>query len=159
MNHYDRHAAVGTRVFCCPLQYQAVIGDCLTSIEEVGHMSDTELLPKPKREAEPVRRLGEVFTGAGRRRRWTAEQKARIVAERRAARRYARCAPARVDAAAAIRMAPGYGWRKTGTARAALHLRLCDRDRGSSSVVRSALRRFGLRPGPMSPRCRRCCAR
>jgi transposase len=29
-------------------------------------MSDTELLPKPKREAEPVRRLGEVFTGAGR---------------------------------------------------------------------------------------------
>jgi transposase len=39
-------------------------------------MSDTELLPK----SEPVRRL-EVFTGAGRRRRWTAEQKARIVAE------------------------------------------------------------------------------
>ena len=77
-------------VFWCPLQYQAVIGDCLTSIEEVGHMSDTELLPKPKREAEPVRRLGEVFTGAGRRRRWTAEQKARIVAEMRAERRYAR---------------------------------------------------------------------
>jgi transposase-like protein len=43
-------------------------------------MSDTELLPEPKREPEPVRRL-EVFTGAGRRRRWTAEQKARIVAE------------------------------------------------------------------------------
>jgi transposase len=43
-------------------------------------MSDTELLAKPKREAEPVRRL-EVFTGVGRRRRWTAEQKARIVAE------------------------------------------------------------------------------
>jgi transposase len=39
-------------------------------------MSDTELLPK----SEPVRRL-EVFTGAGRRRRWTAEEKARIVAE------------------------------------------------------------------------------
>ena len=39
-------------------------------------MSDTELLPK----SEPVRRL-EVFTGAGRRRTWTAEQKARIVAE------------------------------------------------------------------------------
>src|SRR5215204_2289580 len=39
-------------------------------------MSDTELLPK----SEPVRRL-EVFTGAGRRRRWTAEQKARIIAE------------------------------------------------------------------------------
>ena len=43
-------------------------------------MSDTELLPEPKREPEPVRRL-EVFTGAGRRRRWTAEQKTRIVAE------------------------------------------------------------------------------
>ena len=43
-------------------------------------MSDTELLPKPKREPEPVRRL-EVFTGVGRRRRWTTEQKARIVAE------------------------------------------------------------------------------
>jgi transposase len=39
-------------------------------------MSDTELLPK----SEPVRRL-EVFTGAGRRRTWTADQKARIVAE------------------------------------------------------------------------------
>jgi transposase len=41
-------------------------------------MSDTELLDKSKRGA--VRRL-EVFTGAGRRRSWTAEQKARIVAE------------------------------------------------------------------------------
>src|SRR5215217_6968049 len=47
-------------------------------MDRVGHMSDTELLPKSK--PEPVRRL-EVFTGAGRRRRWTAEQKARIVAE------------------------------------------------------------------------------
>jgi transposase len=41
-------------------------------------MSDTELLHEPK--VEPVRRL-EVFTGAGRRRRWTAERKAQIVAE------------------------------------------------------------------------------
>ena len=41
-------------------------------------MSDTELLPKSK--LEPVRRL-EVFTGAGRRRAWSAEQKARIVTE------------------------------------------------------------------------------
>src|SRR5262245_59309038 len=41
-------------------------------------MSDTELLPKPK--PEPVRRL-EVFTGAGHRRAWTGEHKARIVAE------------------------------------------------------------------------------
>lgn len=44
-------------------------------------MSDTELLLEPKANAgEPVRRL-EVFMGAGRRRAWTAEQKARIVAE------------------------------------------------------------------------------
>jgi transposase len=41
-------------------------------------MSDTELLPKPN--SELVRWL-EVFTGSGRRRAWTAEQKARIVAE------------------------------------------------------------------------------
>ena len=41
-------------------------------------MSDTELLHKSK--PEPVRRL-EVFTGTGRRRAWTAEQKAEIVAE------------------------------------------------------------------------------
>ncbi|MGJ5182163.1 IS66-like element accessory protein TnpA [Bradyrhizobium oligotrophicum] len=41
-------------------------------------MSDTELLHKSK--PEPVRRL-EVFTGTGRRRVWTAEQKAQIVAE------------------------------------------------------------------------------
>ena len=41
-------------------------------------MPDTELLPKSK--PEPVRRL-EVFTGTGRRRAWTAEQKAQIIAE------------------------------------------------------------------------------
>lgn len=41
-------------------------------------MSDTELLHESK--LEPVRRL-EVFTGTGRRRAWTAEQKAQIVAE------------------------------------------------------------------------------
>jgi transposase len=45
-------------------------------------MSDTELLLKPNAvsEPEPVRRV-EVFTGAGRRRRWSPEQKALIVAE------------------------------------------------------------------------------
>jgi transposase len=43
-------------------------------------MSDTELLLK----LEPVRRV-EVFTGAGRRRTWTAEQKLRLVAESYAA--------------------------------------------------------------------------
>ena len=41
-------------------------------------MSNTELMDMSK--AEPVRRL-EVFTGAGRRRSWTTEQKAQIVAE------------------------------------------------------------------------------
>jgi transposase len=41
-------------------------------------MSDTELLPKSNTQA--VRRL-EVFTGAGRRRAWSAEQKDRIIAE------------------------------------------------------------------------------
>jgi transposase len=49
--------------------------------ERVGHVSDTELLHKCKPEpSEPVRRL-EVFTGAGRRRQWSSEQKAQIVAE------------------------------------------------------------------------------
>ena len=43
-------------------------------------MSDTELLLK----SEPVRRI-EVFTGAGRRRAWTAAQKLRIVSESDAA--------------------------------------------------------------------------
>jgi transposase len=41
-------------------------------------VSDTELLHKSK--PEPVQRL-EVFTGTGRRRAWTVEQKAEIVAE------------------------------------------------------------------------------
>jgi transposase len=56
------------------------MGDCLTSLsrERVRHVSDTELLHKSKPEA--VRRL-EVFTGSGRRRAWTPEQKARILAE------------------------------------------------------------------------------
>jgi transposase len=54
------------------------MGEGPTLIRRVGHMPDTELLPKSK--AEPARRL-EVFTGTGRRRAWTAEQKAGIVAE------------------------------------------------------------------------------
>jgi transposase len=41
-------------------------------------MSDTELLHKSR--PEPVRRL-EVFTGVGRRRAWTGDQKAQILAE------------------------------------------------------------------------------
>jgi transposase len=43
-------------------------------------MSDTVPMPMP----EPVRRI-EVFTGAGRRRAWSAEEKARIIAESYAA--------------------------------------------------------------------------
>jgi transposase-like protein len=43
-----------------------------------GHVSDTELLHKTK--PGPVQRL-EVFSGTGRRRAWTVEQKAQIVAE------------------------------------------------------------------------------
>jgi transposase len=41
-------------------------------------VSDTEPLPKSK--LEPVRRV-EVFTGAGRRRAWSAEQKALVISE------------------------------------------------------------------------------
>ena len=44
-------------------------------------MSDTELMAK----SEPVRRL-EIFTGAGRRRAWSSERKAQIVAESLAGR-------------------------------------------------------------------------
>jgi transposase len=55
------------------------MGDCPTPKSNgVGHVSDTELLPKSK--PEPVRRV-EVFTGTGRRRAWAADEKARIVAE------------------------------------------------------------------------------
>ena len=57
-----------------------LIGESLPRLERVGHMSDTELLPKSKAEREPPRRV-EVFTGAGRRRAWSAEQKQQIVAE------------------------------------------------------------------------------
>jgi transposase len=56
-----------------------LIGDCPAWVcAEVGHVSDTELLHKSK--PESVHRL-EVFTGTGRRRAWTAERKAQIVAE------------------------------------------------------------------------------
>ena len=43
-------------------------------------MSDAVFLHVPKAAEEPVRRV-EVFTGTGRRRRWSADEKARIVAE------------------------------------------------------------------------------
>jgi transposase len=96
-------------------------------------MSDTELLPEPKREPEPVRRL-EVFTGVGRRRRWTTEQKARIVAESYESGETV-CAVARRHGLTPQQL---FGWRR--------HTRLvedgdgkggiCARDRGSSSAVR-----------------------
>ena len=109
-------------------------------------MSDTELLPKSK--PEPVRRL-EVFTGTGRRRAWTAEQKAQIVAESYAERRdgVGGCAPARTDAAAIVRLASGSasGGRKGREKR----LGICAGDRGSSSVRRGPHR--WLRPARGSP--------
>ncbi|RJF86435.1 IS66 family insertion sequence hypothetical protein [Oleomonas cavernae] len=43
-------------------------------------MSISELMPEPKGADEPVRRI-EVFTGQGRRRAWSADEKAAIVAE------------------------------------------------------------------------------
>src|SRR5262245_47920365 len=55
-----------------------VIGDCPSMSRSVGHVSDTEPLPKSNLAA--VRRL-EVFTGAGRRRSWSAREKERLVAE------------------------------------------------------------------------------
>jgi hypothetical protein len=66
-------------------------------------MSDTELLDKSR--PDPVRRM-EASTGAGRRRRWSAEQKARIVAELRAGRDcVGRCASAWIDTTAIVRVA------------------------------------------------------
>ena len=69
-------------------------------------MSDTELLPKSNAE---VRRL-EVFTGAGRRRAWSAAEKARIVAESYASD----------DGVSAVARRHGltpqqlFGWRRNG---------------------------------------------
>jgi transposase len=74
-------------------------------------MSDTELLPKSKPEA--VRRL-EVFTGAGRRRAWTAEQKARIVAESYAGSETV-CAVARRHGLTPQQL---FGWRRKARRRA-----------------------------------------
>lgn len=52
----------------------------VSDLSGIKYVSDTELLSKSK--LDVVRRV-EVFTGAGRRRTWTAEQKAQIVAESR----------------------------------------------------------------------------
>ena len=50
------------------------------ALEELRHRSISEPMHMSKSVAEPVRRI-EVFTGAGRRRAWTQEEKAEIVAE------------------------------------------------------------------------------
>jgi transposase len=74
-------------------------------------VSDIELLHKPK--AEPVHRL-EVFTGAGRRRTWSAEQKERIVGESHASG----------EAVSAVARRHGltpqqlFGWRRAARRRA-----------------------------------------
>jgi transposase len=74
-------------------------------------MPDTELLPKSK--PEPVRRL-EVFTGTGRRRTWTAEQKARIVAESHEGEETV-CAVARRHGLTPQQL---FGWRRAARRRA-----------------------------------------
>ena len=88
-------------------------------------MSDTEPLHKSK--PEPVRRL-EVFTGAGRRRAWTAEQKAQILAESYESGE-------KVSAVArrhGLTPQQLFGWRRD--ARRAVTRRLGDRTGGSSSA-------------------------
>ena len=69
-------------------------------------MSDTELLHKSK--AESVHRL-EVFTGTGRRRTWTAEQKSQIVAESYGSGETV-CAVARRHALTPQQL---FGWRRS----------------------------------------------
>jgi transposase len=96
-------------------------------------MSDTELLPEPKREPEPVRRL-EVFIGAGRRRRWSAEQKARIVAESYESGETV-CAVARRHGLTPQQL---FGWRR--------HTRLVEDDIAFAPVIVEAARPYGSAP-------------
>jgi transposase len=72
-------------------------------------MPDTELLHKPK----AVQRI-EVFTGTGRRRTWTAEQKTRIIAESYADGETV-CAVARRHGLTAQQL---FGWRRNARRRA-----------------------------------------
>src|ERR1700740_1832103 len=72
-------------------------------------MSDTELLHK----SDPVRRV-EVFTGAGRRRRWSTEQKAEIIAESYADGETV-CAVARRHGLTPQQL---FGWRRAARRRA-----------------------------------------
>src|SRR6516165_1826808 len=110
-------------------------------------MSDTELLPKSK--AEPVRRL-EVFTGTGRRRTWTAEQKARIVAESYEAG----------DAVSAIARRHGltaqqlFGWRRE--ARCQAEAQSAESGSAFAPVVARELALHGPRPHPHDSRRKQC---
>jgi transposase len=71
-------------------------------------MSDTELMDR----SEPVRRL-EIFTGTGRRRAWSAEQKAEIVAESLSVGSSVSAAT-RPDGAAAVQVATAGTQRRCG---------------------------------------------
>ena len=96
-------------------------------------MSDTELLPKSK--PEVVQRL-EVFTGSGRRRTWTAEQKARIVAES-----YESGDPvSRVAQRHALTAQQLFGWRGAAGDRGSERegLGLCAGGRGRGSAARGS---------------------
>jgi len=88
-------------------------------------VSDTELLHKSK--PEPVCRL-EVFTGAGRRRTWTAEQKAQVLAES-----YESGEKAAVARRHGLTPQQLFGWRRDAR-RAVTRRRLGDRTGGSSSA-------------------------
>jgi transposase len=95
-------------------------------------VSDTELLHKPK--SEPVRRV-EVFTGAGRRRSWTAEQKAQILAESYESGE-------KVSAVArrhGLTPQQLFGWRRNERRRAVTRLRLGDRPGESGSAFAAVI--------------------
>jgi transposase len=105
----------------------------------------------PKSKLEPVRRL-EVFTGAGRRRAWTAEQKAQILAESYESGE-------KVSAVArrhGLTPQQLFGWRRDAR-RAVTRRRVGDRTGGSSSgfapvIVEAARPRtqVPIAPAPLS---------
>ena len=106
-------------------------------------MSDTELLHKSK--PEPVRRL-EVFTGAGRRRTWTAEQKAQILAESYESGE-------KVSAVAwrhGLTPQQLFGWRRDAR-RAVTRRRVGDRTGGSSSAFALVEAAQPRPPVPVAP--------
>jgi transposase len=107
-------------------------------------MSDTELLLKP----DAVRRV-EVFTGTGRRRAWTPEQKARIVAESYESDETV-CAVARRHGLSPQQL---FGWRRharrqaeegPGESSAAFARVIVEAGRPCSGALMAAARRSGL---------------